>query len=79
MAARKNLTHDEKTRQKIRTSQLINRLQSYAFSEDQVELDAGRLKAIEMLLKKALPDLSAVTLSGPGEDGAHKLVIGWQE
>ena len=29
-----------------------------------MELDAGKLKAIEILLRKALPDLSTVTLQG---------------
>lgn len=60
MAARKHLTHDEKTRNRIRTSQLLNRLQDNAFGK--IELTSGQLKSIEILLKKALPDLSAVQL-----------------
>jgi hypothetical protein len=32
------------------------------------EIDAGRLKAIEVLLRKTLPDLSAVTHSGDAEN-----------
>ena len=70
MAARKNLSHDDKTRERIKTSQLVNRLQDNAFgtktgsAKEYVELTAGQLKSIEILLRKSLPDLSAITLSG---------------
>lgn len=62
MAARKHLSHDAKTRERIQTSQLINRLQKNAFGE--IELTPSQLKAIEILLRKSLPDLSAVQVSG---------------
>ena len=66
MAARTNrIAPDPATRARIQTSQLINRLQKFALSEDNsAEIDANRLRAIEILLKKTLPDLSAVELSG---------------
>lgn len=64
MAARLNLRQQETTRLAIQTSQLINRLQDFALGEKAVEIDAPRLKAIEILLRKSLPDLSAVTVSG---------------
>ena len=75
MAVRKTLSHDTKTREKIQTSQLINRLQDNAFGK--VELSSGQLKSIEILLKKTLPDLSAVTIDGTGEEGAivHEIVL----
>jgi hypothetical protein len=57
MAARKKLVHDTNTREKIRVSQLINRLQNHI--DDKCELSATQLKAVEILLKKSLPDLSA--------------------
>lgn len=63
MAARLNRAHDEKTRLKIQTSQLVNRLQSFANGE--VELTRDQIKAIEVLLKKSLPDLSSVSVEGP--------------
>lgn len=63
MAARLNLRQQEQTRSAIQTSQLVNRLQKFALGED-VEIDASRLKAIEILLRKSLPDLSSVTISG---------------
>lgn len=67
MAARKNLSHDQRTRQKIQTSQLVNRLMSDANGE--IELTAGQRKSIEILLKKSLPDLSSVTIEGTGDEG----------
>ena len=62
MAARLNPRHDDEARKKIQTSQLINRLQGEALGE--LELKDGQRKAIEILLRKSLPDLSAITLSG---------------
>lgn len=93
MAARKSQPskiQQEQTRAAIKTTQLVKRLQAYALGELEVvsdadgeakavEIDAGRLKAIEILLRKSLPDLAAMKIEGPGEDGAHKLVIGWQK
>lgn len=69
MAARKHLSHDQKTREKIQTSQLVNRLTDFVNSK--VELSPAQVRAIEVLLKKTLPDLSAITLSGAGENGEH--------
>jgi hypothetical protein len=64
MAARLNLRQQEQTRAAIQTSQLVNRLQAFGLGDETVEIDAGRLKAIEILLRKSLPDLSSVTLTG---------------
>lgn len=71
MAARKNLSHDQRTREKIKTSQLINRLTSFA--EGKIELSPSQVRAIEVLLKKTIPDLAAIQLSGP-EDGPIQTV-----
>lgn len=62
MAARLNPKHDELTRQKIQTSQLINRLQSFVNGE--CEMAPHQVSAALGLLKKTLPDLSAVDHSG---------------
>lgn len=62
MAARLNPKHDEATRQKIQTSQLVNRLMGHANGE--VEMSPTQIRAAEILLKKTLPDLSAVTMDG---------------
>lgn len=76
MAARINkIRHDKETRAKIQASQLINRLQGHIF--DSVEVSQTQMKAIEILLRKSLPDLAALTVSGDPEN-PHKLEISWQ-
>lgn len=65
MAARLRKLHQDDVRAKIQASQLINRLTDHAFSN--VELSPTQVRAIEILLKKALPDLSAVEVSGDEE------------
>jgi hypothetical protein len=68
MAARTNLRQQDQTRAAIQTSQLVNRLQDYALAKEGVDLDSGRLKAIEILLRKSLPDMSSVTVAGDEEN-----------
>lgn len=63
MAARMRKSHQEDVRAKIQASQLVNVLQNHALGETE-ELSASRLKAIEILLRKSVPDLSAVQMSG---------------
>lgn len=72
MAARLNTRQQEQSRAAIQTTQLVKRLQFFALGKqdeagNDIELDASRLKAIEILLRKSLPDLSSVSLTG--EDG----------
>lgn len=79
MAARLNPKQDERARSAIQTTQLIKRLQAFALNQpgDQgevVEIDPTRLKAIEVLLRKSLPDLSAVAHSG-GDGGPLNVII----
>jgi hypothetical protein len=74
MAARLNLRQQDQTRSAIQTTQLVKRLQDYALGEI-AEIETGRLKAIEILLRKTLPDLSAVTLSGDEENPINVAVI----
>ena len=70
MAARTNIPNhrqQEQTRAAIQTTQLIKRLQNFALGKkdgagNMVDLDTRRLRAIEILLRKAIPDLSAITL-----------------
>lgn len=77
MAARTvKIRHDEETRAKIQTSQLLNRLNDHVF--DNVEISQTQMKAIEILLRKTLPDLAAVTISGD-PDSPVKMVIEWQK
>ncbi len=63
MAARKQLWHDSATREKIQVSQLINRLRAHG--NGTLELSATQVRAIEILLRKCLPDLAAVEHTGP--------------
>jgi len=72
MAARLSLKHDEMTRSKIRTSQLVNRLQAFVFGENDptskkpVIMTRDQLNAATTLLSKTLPSLSNVEMSGEG-------------
>jgi hypothetical protein len=63
MAARLNPRHQQMVRDKIQATELINLLQDYALGHIE-EITSGRMKAIEILLKKSVPDLSAVEMSG---------------
>lgn len=67
MAARLNKLHSAEVRAKIQASQLINVLQDHALTGEG-EISSTRLKAIEILLRKSIPDLSAVTVSGDEEN-----------
>ena len=69
MAARLRKNHQEDVRLKIQASQLINRLTDHALGT--LDLSSSQIKAIEILLKKTLPDLTQV--QGAGEDGEHLL------
>jgi hypothetical protein len=60
MAKRKMLFHPDYVREKIRASQLINRLQKCAFGE--ISLTRTQLRAIEILLRKSIPDLAAAEI-----------------
>jgi hypothetical protein len=57
----------DRTREKIQTTQLVKRLQNYALSQpddqgNEVELDSGKIRSIEILLNRTLPTLSATTI-----------------
>lgn len=63
----------EEAREKIKTTQLINRLQDHALGE--VELSPTQVRAVEILLKKRIPDLASTELTGA--DGGPVSVT-WQ-
>jgi len=66
MAARtRRIQVDQKTRDKIRTTQLINRLTAHVL--DNVEMTASQVRAAEILIKKTLPDLSQMTVEADVE------------
>ena len=62
ITAKLNPRHQQLIRDKIQTGLLIEKLQKCAL--DGIELTSQQMKAIEILLKKSIPDLSAVELSG---------------
>jgi hypothetical protein len=59
---RLNPEHDDRTRAKIQTSQIVNRLMQHANGE--INMTSSQVRAAEILLKKTLPDISAVHHSG---------------
>jgi septum formation inhibitor-activating ATPase MinD len=64
MAARKTRTLlSDDWREKIKTSMLLNRLQENAFSKTEI-MSSGQIKSAEILLRKVIPDLKAVELTG---------------
>src|SRR5262245_23396777 len=69
-AKRKMLFHPDDVREKIRITQLINRLQSCAMGE--IKLTIPQLRAIEILLRKCVPDLAAAEIKA---DIRHRYVI----
>ncbi len=58
-----NKLHQDDVRKKIQASQLINVLQDHALTGEG-EMSPTRMKAIEILLRKSVADLSAITISG---------------
>jgi hypothetical protein len=63
MAARKiKIKHDDRTREKIKASQLINFLQNHVLSN--APATKTQISAALGLLKKVVPDLQAVQHSG---------------
>jgi hypothetical protein len=66
-ATKRNAMLIEEAREKIKTTQLINRLQDHGLGE--VEMSPTQVRAIEILLKKRVPDLTSVALAGD-HDGA---------
>lgn len=65
---RKRTWQTDKTREKIRTTQLKNRLEAYSLGENDpvskepVKMEAGQVKAALGLLAKTLPDLSSADI-----------------
>ena len=75
MAARKRaIRHDDNTRAKIQAAQLINRLTAHACGE--LELSSTQVRAIEVLLRKTLPDLSDVRMEVDAQPITFQLDLG---
>lgn len=57
-----NPRHQQLIRDKINAGLLVDQLHKCAMAE--IELTSQQMKAIEILLKKSVPDLSSIELSG---------------
>ncbi len=88
VGVRLNPKHDERTRAKIRTSQLLNRLEMFALglpdpcarNGKPVEMTPSQVEAAKTLLRKTLPDLSATTLQGDSENPlVAEVTYRWQK
>ena len=67
MAARtRRITHDDKTRAKIKASQLINRLTEHALSDEPI-MDASQVRAALGLVDKVVANLQSIELQVEGE------------
>lgn len=55
--------HQDDVRRKIQVSQLVNVLTEHALT-GKGDFSMSRMKAIEILLRKSLPDLSSIELTG---------------
>ena len=74
MAARLNPKHDELTRSKIQTSQLVNRLNPFALdTTESIRMSSDQVRAALGLLKKTIPDLAVTSHTGP--DGGPVLIV----
>lgn len=67
MAKRKQLFHPDEVKKKIQTSQLINRLQKNALSEEEI-MTPGQIQSANSLLDRVLPKLKAVEHSGDADN-----------
>ncbi len=78
MAARiRKIRHDDETRAKIKTSQLINRLENHVLND--LDLKPTQVTAALGLLKKTLPDLTQSDVNhtvknGPADYSREELV-----
>jgi len=68
-----NKLHQEDVRKKIQVSQLLNVLQNHALGASE-DLSPTRMKAIEILLRKSMPDMASVTVSGDSEQPLQHIV-----
>jgi hypothetical protein len=77
MATRIKAYHQDEIRAKIQARQLVNVLQNHALGLSE-ELSPTRMKAIEILLRKSLSDLSSIQLSG-NADAPVEMKVTWQK
>ena len=74
MATRIKAYHQDEIRAKIQASQLVNVLQNHALGVNDDEITPTRMKAIEILLRKSMPDMASVTISGDSDQPLQHIV-----
>lgn len=67
MAVRKHLTQHQRTKDKIRTSQLITRLQSNALGKLKHPMTYEQIRCAEICISKTLPSLAAHKVEVDGD------------
>lgn len=75
MAARTNKRlHSERDKLRIRASQLLNRLNLFAYGK--VRMDAAQVMAARVVIGKVVPDLKSIEVTGdPEKPLAHSLTV----
>jgi hypothetical protein len=69
---RLNPEHDDRTRAKIQTSQIVNRLEKFILSDSsKVDMPPHKVTAALGLLRKTLPDLNAAEITHTTKRGPH--------
>lgn len=73
VGVRNKMVVDKNTRERIRTSQILNRLENFVLDEDdEVEMSPHKVSAALGLLKKTMPDLSAVHQTDANKEESHE-------
>ncbi len=72
---KRNAMNIEEARSKIQTTQLINRLQDHGLGK--IEMSPTQVRAVEVLLKKKIPDLSSVAIGQDEDLGPIKVT--WEQ
>lgn len=76
MATRLSPKHDELTRSKIQTSQLVNRLNKFALDQtDSVRMSSDQVRAALGLLRKTIPDLAVTSHTGADGVGPVEMIV----
>jgi hypothetical protein len=73
VAPRISKKHQDTVRERIKVQANINRLQSCA--EGTLELTPAQMKAIEILLRKSLPDLTQVEQHNTGDQKTYLVQV----
>ena len=78
MAARKRAFHNEQVRERIKASQLVNRLRDNALAEREI-MSPGQIQSARILLDRVLPALATVTHKGDADNPLQtRVTVAWE-